>query len=109
MAIADGHSLAQRAVAPDLHIFVNKDIPEMINPQAGTDIHALWDADSSHRFGQAKGQPVQAIAKPSNQPAPPTVIATAEAIHRQRPNRLLLEERSGRIALQVGLPIQISH
>src|SRR2546421_4030704 len=53
-AIADGHALAKCAVAPDLHIFVNKDIPEMVNPKTRADIHAFWDADSSDRLAQTK-------------------------------------------------------
>src|SRR6476661_5523903 len=65
--IADRYSLAQGAVASDLHILVNENISKMVNPQARPDLDALGDADAGQRFGEPKREPVKTVGKPANQ------------------------------------------
>src|SRR5437763_14962348 len=46
LAVADGHTLAERAVCAKSRIFVNEYVPKVIDPQTGSDAGGLWNTDA---------------------------------------------------------------
>ena len=102
MTISDGHALAQRAVGADAHIAVDENVAEMMDPQPRPDFDHLGNADARQCLHDAKEQPVNFVQEPLNDASPLAVVPLAEAIDGDCPDRLLAEERLGRITFQIG-------
>jgi len=107
-AIADCHTLAERAVAANNCARMNKNISEMIYTQSWPDLRFQRQANAGDCFNDAKDHPVKFQLNISYRPRLVVQHAAPEAINEDCPDRLLLKERSSRVACEIGSEIGIA-
>ncbi len=89
--LPDRDPLAERAAGSQNRIGMDEDVAEMPDPQAGPDLDRFGEADPRERLDHAMSQPVGAVAQSPPEAGTATIVPPAEAVDRDRPDRLLLQ------------------